>query len=813
MDAGNHNVWDSTWTVADEDDGKAASQGESDILSAANGELMTPDYAASTPVAPLKQTSLLGVSELLDSNAWSRADSGSTDLVVQRSLKGGWDDASLASMPRKKTTESDEQIAVDDLQNEWSHNEVPQSSPSSDVKEGSDEQSHSTSNPEIQLRSPEVIDTVSYDSSQAQVDISSTGVSENVDIDTCNFAGSATKDDPRKTTETEFAKDNIEPEDEIRPDTARLHPKPCEVDDEMIEAPQDDDFGDFGDSKDLPPSPIKFQLSNPINEILEANIIYKSSPALDVNDNLESLLNIGSARKWTNYLTRPTRQFLHVEDRPESITGWHVSEIEKEAGIILAHWKEQDLRKPRFGFKLQWKPTHKKRPSIKSNASTHSQDLKSLTSANISQAGSPASSSPAPSIHAFLTDQTSSPSSAHHDTTSLHSDTGIIAESIVTQMEHVHSGMDEDDSLAKPESVQTSTYIAVIPTYASAQDPETSVSKEDFTQTVIKADDTTPIQHQPLAKPSEKVTLASSQGLQTEPTINEPTSSSLPLDTSHISAPLEEDLDEWGDFITTDELSVTEKSSIPQNQNTSANHTPFAFSIIPLAPSRSGTASPAHSLKPTEPATAEHSPKGPQETPGAPFAVSNIPLVLSGSPSVNSLKPTKIEAVEQSLNGTRPMSPALGLLTRTPLTPSSTELHSSHVISPPRSNSSTPLSFVSNTGSARLNMLDNATMPTPISKTTEPSNFPSSTRQEEPDDFDDFADFVSATPPLESASPMPEPSAPVNQPLPAETQTADAGQNWVVLGPLQPSAKSKQMLEDETISRIVDNLPDLTFLL
>lgn len=804
MDAGNHNVWDSAWTVADEEDGKAANQEESDILSAANGDPMTLDYDDSTPVAPLKQVSSLGVTELLDSNAWSRADTGSSELV-QRGLKGVWDDASSASLNKKKTTDSDEQIAGDDIQNEWSHNEVHPSA----MEVDKEVLSSSTSEPEVQLNSPEVIETALSGSSKAQTEISSNDSIQHTDIDTTKVAVLEAEVGTGKTTEDE--EECLESEDEIEPATAKPGSKTSEVDDKIVETPQDDDeFGDFDDSKDAPVISTKFQLSKPINEILEANITYKSTSALPVSDNLESILNIGSARKWTNYLTRPTRQFLHVEDRPESLTRWHVSEIEKETGIILTHWKEQDLRKPRFGFKFQWKPTHKNHPSIKSNASTISQDVKSLASVTISQTGSPASSSPAPSIHASLTDQTASPSSAHHDTTSLHSDTDKIAESIVNQMEHVQLDTDEDAHVSMPDPVQTSTSTSVKPTESSTEDLEFPVPEVDSTQTSIK--DSTQMQHQPLPKPIEKLELSSSQGLPSNPTKTEPPSRSFQLDAPQISAPLEEEFDEWGDFITTEEPATTEKPPIPQKQDIPASNTPFAFSIIPLAPSRSGTASPAHSIKSIKPETAEHSFKVP-EPHVTPFAVSSIPLVPSRSPSVNSIKQTKVETVEQSLNGTRPISPTLGLLNRTPLTHSSTDLHSSHVISPPRSNSSTPLSFVSNAGSARLNMLDNVMMPTPISKTTAPSILTSSSRPDKADDFDDFADFVSATPPLESASPMPEPPATVNHTPSAETLTADAAQNRVVLGPLQPSAKSKQMLEDETISRIVDNLPDLTFLL
>lgn len=58
---------------------------------------------------------------------------------------------------------------------------------------------------------------------------------------------------------------------------------------------------------------------------------------------LEDLLNnIGSARKWFNQLTRPTRQFIHTDDFPDSTVTWiddGLHAIPKEVNQVLLDWK------------------------------------------------------------------------------------------------------------------------------------------------------------------------------------------------------------------------------------------------------------------------------------------------------------------------------------------------------------------------------------------------------------------------------------------------------------------------------------------
>lgn len=58
---------------------------------------------------------------------------------------------------------------------------------------------------------------------------------------------------------------------------------------------------------------------------------------------LETLLNdTGSARKWFNALSRPARQFLHIDDMPNSVVNWtdnRINTIPKEVDTVLIKWK------------------------------------------------------------------------------------------------------------------------------------------------------------------------------------------------------------------------------------------------------------------------------------------------------------------------------------------------------------------------------------------------------------------------------------------------------------------------------------------
>lgn len=94
-----------------------------------------------------------------------------------------------------------------------------------------------------------------------------------------------------------------------------------------------DDFGDFETESEplsIPAKPKGLQYHVPITTLL-ASIIPPSAPNNTItttntstfknnieNAFIESILNINHARKYKNLLTRPTRQFLHVDDLPDS---------------------------------------------------------------------------------------------------------------------------------------------------------------------------------------------------------------------------------------------------------------------------------------------------------------------------------------------------------------------------------------------------------------------------------------------------------------------------------------------------------------
>lgn len=94
-----------------------------------------------------------------------------------------------------------------------------------------------------------------------------------------------------------------------------------------------DDFGDFETESqplEVPAKPKGLQYNVPITTLL-ASIIPPSTPNNSItttntstfkydieNTPIESILNINHARKYKNLLTRPTRQFLHVDDLPNS---------------------------------------------------------------------------------------------------------------------------------------------------------------------------------------------------------------------------------------------------------------------------------------------------------------------------------------------------------------------------------------------------------------------------------------------------------------------------------------------------------------
>lgn len=108
----------------------------------------------------------------------------------------------------------------------------------------------------------------------------------------------------------------------------------------------------------------KLQLSAPVEQLLASFTFTatKNRPAQSPS-RLEALLNQGKARKNYNCLTRPTRQYIHVTDRPDSIPRWQTSEIKKDMGTILTHWRETDFKRARAGFKFKWKPQPPRIPS------------------------------------------------------------------------------------------------------------------------------------------------------------------------------------------------------------------------------------------------------------------------------------------------------------------------------------------------------------------------------------------------------------------------------------------------------------------
>ena len=96
-----------------------------------------------------------------------------------------------------------------------------------------------------------------------------------------------------------------------------------------------DDFGDFEAESEPPPGPPKPQgpeYKVPVKTLL-ASIITPPTPNDSTTNSatqkdatthtlepksIESILNINHARKYKNLITRPTRQFLHVDDLPDS---------------------------------------------------------------------------------------------------------------------------------------------------------------------------------------------------------------------------------------------------------------------------------------------------------------------------------------------------------------------------------------------------------------------------------------------------------------------------------------------------------------
>lgn len=629
----------------------------------------------------------------------------------------------------------------------------------------------------------------------------------------------------------------------------------------------DDDFGDFGEVEETvavrPPAshPHEFTLQKPINEILEKICTFSSysTPDKETSARLESVLNIGSARKWNNRLTRPTRQFLHVEDKPEALPRWKSSDVKKEMELVLAHWREQDIRKPRFGFKFKWKVPSERPRSLQLTTNTA---LPSATS-TINSPHNPSTPLTSSALAGLSIQNSSTPSSvtttleSHPSSSSLASKMAPLDSPISLKAQTISPAL--SPPISEPASkTHEKVHKRVMSDHAAAHIVKSEpLSDSHIGPTVGNSQ----IEIRPDYKSSDLPVLSASPLVTESPLVAEPPLvSELPLPTElplppepslvpesslvpDISQVPQEDADDWGDFITTDEVVSDQKKNQEPAITTFSNTPIISPTPISITPQKTPISFPVMDLSKNDIIILTKSspivpeiPSKPEDS-GSGLPIGSSSIVSHQIPDDN--KSGKVNAKSNVYSptlqnsGTFKSASISSPLTSTYFQPSG----GNDVLK----KSSTPVQFtglnlmvpisaspVSAVPSAKLS-------PAPVSANIAPvpvstNNTYTLSAEKNNDDFgdfaddfgDDFADFVSASPPTLSSSPMSVASfnhvhsataAPAATPKLPVLESFKAPQQQVVLGPLQPSAKSKQTLEEETISAIVDKLPDLTFLL
>lgn len=475
----------------------------------------------------------------------------------------------------------------------------------------------------------------------------------------------------------------------------------------LDEGPEDEDeeFGEFGDGGEssIPPvsatphiprstNPRKLEISTPIAELLTSAFApaLTSSTVSEGPDHLESVLNKGKSRKYYNCLTRPTRQFLHVDDKPDSITRWPTSAIKSEMGTILIRWREVEFKRARLGFRFKWKPpsvVHKKTPSTEStykDKSTGPTDSKSPEIPKLPLHNSPVVS----------------PKRRHRKMSSISS--SISGQEYIS---HASSGALLDQSTPAPIKVQKQ-----LPNTPDSlpEQPSNANFALQSSKTASGKLESVPVAEIPKTDLiSQHVNSPPSAGA-LEAVSPPPKSSAMPvLDNGPGASLVKEppvtsdgDMDDWGDFMTSSVPDVM--PALPQNQHSATKKPdPLVFPMVPLKAAESSTPTPT-AMTPT----------------------------LESHAKNGSLTLDTFSKIESGLNSPIVASPASSMWNSIDLK----QVHKQPIIS--RSN--TPLSLNSPTITSIM---------TPLSANPLSKKSPPPAAAGEDDEFDGFSDFVSSTPP------------------------------------------------------------------